>query len=205
MAVIADYQSLIDGFVKPWVKSSTVFPKAGEAAAAVLKAFEAQKAFLEKATTMKKPSEDALGGLLGPTSEQMGAVGVVHDSNVRDKSAKSTQTVQEGIQGLAWVTTNTPVPFLNDTMSSCMFYGNKVIMEHKGKDDKHMQWIKDFKAILEELQKYCKAHHTTGVAWGSSSGGSSAAADVSASSSGNSVQAYDEFLKTVDALVKASG
>jgi len=38
-------------------------------------------------------------------------------------------------------------------------------MEFKGKDDTQVTFAKDFKTFLVELQKYVKAHHTTGLAW----------------------------------------
>eukprot|EP01061_Rhynchopus_euleeides_P001737 TRINITY_DN11268_c0_g1_i1.p1 TRINITY_DN11268_c0_g1~~TRINITY_DN11268_c0_g1_i1.p1 ORF type:complete len:628 (+),score=281.02 TRINITY_DN11268_c0_g1_i1:54-1886(+) len=202
---VADYQSLIDSFVAPWAKSSDCWQGGAAYGDLVLKAFNAQKAFIATAVAMKKPNEEKFGEMLGATSELMGEMAEQNEGNQRNRdTALHSKTVAEGIQILAWVTVDkTPVPFCQETIASCMYSGNKVLMEQKGKDDKQVQWVKDFKAILEEVQKYVKQHHTTGVAWGSTSG-EAQEADSSAPTGGNSVQAYDEFLESVAPLVKAS-
>ena len=106
--------------------------------------------------------------MIESTSELMGAIAELKSS--RD-TALHGKTVAEGIQILAWITVDkTPVPFCAETIASCMYSGNKVLMAAKGKDEKQVQWVKDFKEILEEVQKYVKQHHTTGVAWGSTTG-----------------------------------
>eukprot|EP01059_Diplonema_ambulator_P013793 TRINITY_DN2441_c0_g1_i1.p1 TRINITY_DN2441_c0_g1~~TRINITY_DN2441_c0_g1_i1.p1 ORF type:complete len:605 (+),score=255.18 TRINITY_DN2441_c0_g1_i1:47-1861(+) len=205
MTAIAEFEALISDYVEPWVKTSDCFEQGPGAAEIVLKAYKAQKEFLTKAVAMKKPSEEKIGEMLADTSAQLEAMVEYHDKNSRSDTSKHTQTLSEGLQVLVWVTVDkTPVPFANETISSCMFYGNKVMMDQKGKDEKQVQWVKDFKGILEETSKYIKAHHTTGVAWGSTSGEAAPEEDTSAPTGGNSVQAYDDFLKTVPAFVKAS-
>ena len=54
----ADFQSLIDSFVAPWAKSSDCWEGGEKYGEKVLAAFEAQKAFIAKAVSMKKPNEE---------------------------------------------------------------------------------------------------------------------------------------------------
>ena len=166
----------------------------------------------------------------------MGAVSELNDANQRDRdTALHSKTVAEGIQILAWVTIEkTPVPYCKETTESTTFHLNKVLQQVKGKSDEEAKWAKGFKELLVETTAYVKAHHTTGVAWGSASGDAAPAeedeyADLpifftplvvflccarqtpptrpphsSAPTGGNSVQAYDEFLKTVTPFVKSA-
>jgi adenylyl cyclase-associated protein len=55
-------------------------------------------------------------------------------------------------------------------MPGSEMYGNKVVMEFKGKDEAQVSFAKDFKIFLVELQKYVKAHHTTGLSWNANGG-----------------------------------
>lgn len=45
------------------------------------------------------------------------------------------------------------------------FYTNKVLMQYKGKDDKHVAWVAAAKELFLGLRDYCKKHHTTGPQW----------------------------------------
>jgi hypothetical protein len=67
-----------------------------------------------------------------------------------------------------------------------VYYGNKVMQEFKSKyvfswfdeflsstliyvvylrDPKHVEWVKSFLAVLEEMRKYVMEYHTTGLSW----------------------------------------
>eukprot|EP00756_Hemistasia_phaeocysticola_P025791 Hpha_TRINITY_DN16023_c7_g1::TRINITY_DN16023_c7_g1_i2::g.120022::m.120022/K17261/CAP1_2, SRV2; adenylyl cyclase-associated protein len=209
MAVAAFDEIL--GQVKPWVAlAKEVSPEVGEGAALVEAAFTAQRDYIEKAVSQKKPSEDKAMELIGPTSEKMGALAEHAEKHDRGAYGKALKTLGEGISALAWVVTTPPVPHVKETTQACLFYGNKVISEQKGKDDKQVQFIKDWKAILEALAAYVKEYHTTGVAWNSAAGGGGGGgggggAAAAPAPAGASVEDYDQWLKNkVLAFVEAS-
>jgi len=58
-----------------------------------------------------------------------------------------------------------PCPFIDDMTESFMFYGNKVMVEFKKTDTKHVDFVKAVQAVLGALKAYIKTHHTTGVSW----------------------------------------
>eukprot|EP00756_Hemistasia_phaeocysticola_P025794 Hpha_TRINITY_DN16023_c7_g1::TRINITY_DN16023_c7_g1_i4::g.120028::m.120028/K17261/CAP1_2, SRV2; adenylyl cyclase-associated protein len=219
MAVAAFDEIL--GQVKPWVAlAKEVSPEVGEGAALVEAAFTAQRDYIEKAVSQKKPSEDKAMELIGPTSEKMGALAVSQKKPSEDKAmeligptsekmgalaehaekhdrgayGKALKTLGEGISALAWVVTTPPVPHVKETTQACLFYGNKVISEQKGKDDKQVQFIKDWKAILEALAAYVKEYHTTGVAWNSGGAKSEDTGGGGGGGGAASVAAFDEIL-----------
>jgi adenylyl cyclase-associated protein len=51
-----------------------------------------------------------------------------------------------------------------------MFWSNKVLKKYKDNDQDHCDWTKALINMCNELQKYVKQHHTTGVNWSKSGG-----------------------------------
>eukprot|EP01062_Namystynia_karyoxenos_P014336 TRINITY_DN1515_c0_g1_i1.p1 TRINITY_DN1515_c0_g1~~TRINITY_DN1515_c0_g1_i1.p1 ORF type:complete len:1004 (+),score=408.84 TRINITY_DN1515_c0_g1_i1:80-3013(+) len=197
-ASVCEFDDFMQAHVAPWVASSkAISPELAGGAELVEAALKAQRDFIAAALGMKKPSEEKIGELCGPTSEKMGAVSEWHEKHQRGAFGKHLQTLAEGIAALEWVMMPTPVPHVKETVTACMFYGNKVMMEQKGKDDKQVKWIKDFKELLEALAAYVKAHHTAGVAWNSAagSGGGASAAAAPVAAVGESVADYDQWMK----------
>jgi adenylyl cyclase-associated protein len=132
-------------------------------------ALHAQRGMLVIASRCKKPSEGDLQKVLKPTSDAMAKVDSLKDR--RSKLFNHLAMVAEGVACLQWVCIEpTPAPFLGDIIPGSEMYGNKVIMEFKGKDENHVNFAKDFKIFLVELQKYVKANHTTGLSWNPSGG-----------------------------------
>ena len=112
----------------------------------------------------KKPDQGKLQELLKPTVAGMEKVEGLKDR--RSKVFNHLAMVAEGAACFQWVCIEpTPAPFLGDVIPGSEMYANKVIMEFKGKEDHHVAFAKDFKAFLQQLQKYVKTHHTTGLAW----------------------------------------
>jgi hypothetical protein len=94
--------------------------------------------------------------------------------SLRDRRSKlfnHLSMVAEGVACLQWVCVDkTPGSLVSDIIPGSELYGNKVMMEYKGKEEVHVSFAKDFKAFLSELQKYIKAHHATGLSWNANGG-----------------------------------
>jgi len=54
------------------------------------------------------------------------------------------------------------------------FYGNKILMEYRGKDENHVNFNKKFKEIITDLGAYVKEFHTTGLSWNAGGGDATA-------------------------------
>mmetsp|Transcript_26758 Transcript_26758/g.65927 ORF Transcript_26758/g.65927 Transcript_26758/m.65927 type:complete len:328 (+) Transcript_26758:3-986(+) len=132
-------------------------------------ALQAQKQMLVVASKCKKPSDSDLQKALKATSEGMAKVDSLKDR--RSKMFNHLAMVAEGAACLQWVVVEpTPAPYLSDVIPGSDMYGNKIMMEWKGKDENHVAFAKAFRTLLLELQKYVKQHHTTGLVWNPSGG-----------------------------------
>ena len=143
----------------------------------------AQRAMLVIAGNNKKPDQGKLQELLKPTVAGMEKVEGLKDR--RSKVFNHLAMVAEGAACFQWVCIEpTPAPFLGDVIPGSEMYANKVIMEFKGKEDHHVTFAKDFKAFLQQLQKYVKTHHTTGLAWNPRGGSDYSAAPAAPKAGG---------------------
>jgi hypothetical protein len=162
--LLSDFFSPVESGAK-----SLSSPEVENIVAAFKEALNAQRSMLVIASRCKKPSEGDLQKVLKPTSDAMAKVDSLKDR--RSKLFNHLAMMAEGVACLQWVCVEpTPAPFLGDVIPGSEMYGNKVIMEFKGKDEKHVNFAKDFKTFLVELQKYVKASHTTGLSWNPSGG-----------------------------------
>ena len=74
--------------------------------------------------------------------------------------------IAEGIAALGWVTVSpTPAPYINGMTEASQFYINKVLIAYKNKDQSHVDWAKTWIEFLNQLQKYVRKNHTTGLVW----------------------------------------
>ena len=68
--------------------------------------------------------------------------------------------MDEGIQAVAWVAVEpTPVPHVKDVLPASMFYGNKILVEFKGKDQKHIDWVNASMVIEKAFVFPCRVPH----------------------------------------------
>lgn len=112
-------------------------------------------------------SSPQFASLIKPTQEPLAQVIELKEKNRGNKDEINFLfTVAEGIPALGWVTLDsTPGPFVGEMRDAAQFYANRVVKDHKGKNETAVQWTKAFIALLEDLRKYIMAHHTTGLAW----------------------------------------
>ncbi|BFZ57310.1 suppressor of rasval19 [Savitreella phatthalungensis] len=170
---VKDFDALISDLVEPWLNASqTIGEPLSIQTAAVGKLFAAQRSLILAAGQSKKPSftSPEFAEALKPLSAGMGSISQIKDDNRRSKLYNLLSTVAEGVPALGWVAIEkTPAPFVNDMKDSAQFWGNRVIKDSKDKEPTHAEWAKQFIAILTELNKYVKQHHTTGLAFSAKS------------------------------------
>jgi adenylyl cyclase-associated protein len=69
---------------------------------------------------------------------------------------------------LGWILVSpTPAPHIKEMSDAAQFYANRVLKEFKEKDPTHVEWVKQWIKVLNELHAYVKQYHTTGLTWGS--------------------------------------
>eukprot|EP00056_Hartaetosiga_gracilis_P001451 m.44984 g.44984 ORF g.44984 m.44984 type:complete len:470 (-) comp10646_c0_seq1:1178-2587(-) len=129
-------------------------------------AFNAQRAFIVNSTKAKKPSNDVLPKLLGPTSTPLGETQSFRESNRRSEQFNHLSAVSEGIPCLGWVGVSPkPCPFIKEMRDAAQFYTNRVLKDFKGKNETHVNWAKAWVAVFDALHDYVKRVHTTGLVW----------------------------------------
>ncbi|TGZ82887.1 hypothetical protein EX30DRAFT_316737 [Ascodesmis nigricans] len=167
---INDYDDLIKNQVARYVQQST---ELGGLIAAQAKAVEAcyteQRKFLAITTKAKKPEmgSQIFTDLVSGMQAQMTEVSNIREANRADKDVYNhLSTVSEGIPGLAWVTVDgKPADFVGEMVGAAKYYGNKVLSEYKGKDQKHVDWVNSYTSLLQALQEYVSKHYKMGVVW----------------------------------------
>ena len=163
-ASVTEFDDCLAHIAKFAELSTKIGGKVAEIGAEVDKCFKAQRAFLEMAAQSKKPAGwPGCADILAPMSDCMMAIGELTDYA---EQKNHTLMMSEGIQAAAWVAVEpTPVPHVKEALGACLFYGNKVLVEYKGKDQNHVDWVNSWKAFLTDLADYVKRNHTTGVTW----------------------------------------
>eukprot|EP01114_Cavostelium_apophysatum_P004301 TRINITY_DN144_c0_g1_i1.p1 TRINITY_DN144_c0_g1~~TRINITY_DN144_c0_g1_i1.p1 ORF type:complete len:487 (-),score=133.73 TRINITY_DN144_c0_g1_i1:70-1530(-) len=188
-ASVQAYEALINQYITPYVNISGQLgaPEVAEQAALVQQAVNAQRDMLRIAASSKKPSQDVLQKLLGPTNEAMQKIVALRDAKRSSKFFNHLSTVSEGIPALGWVLVSpTPVPHVNDMRSGAEFYSNRILKDFKGKEQVHVDWVNAFIGFLKDLAPFVKQFHTTGLEWNPRGGdASSAATSAPAASSGS--------------------
>ena len=163
-ASVAEFDDVLTHITTFVELSTKIGGKVAEIGAQVDQCFKAQRAFLEMASQSKKPSGwPGCADILAPMSDCMMAIGELSDYG---ELKNHTLMMGEGIQAAAWVAVEpTPCPHVKETLPASMFYGNKVLVEYKSKDQTHVDWVNTWKAFLTDLADYVKRNHTTGVTW----------------------------------------
>lgn len=118
---------------------------------------------LAVAVSCKKPSPEVFQTLLKPIADILVAAQSKADKRLPDFN--SLAAISEGLQALAWVCTELPVPHIKEAADQSTFYANKVRVEFKEKSKPRVDLVNKLRDLLETLQGYAKTHHTTGLVW----------------------------------------
>ena len=163
------FDSLCAEFLDPFLQSSKgIGSPVTEQAAIVAEAFNAQKGIISAAAQCTKPdfSSKAFSSLLEPLQTALVRIGNIKDENRASPLFNHLSAIADGIPAMGWVAVEkTPAGFVADMKDSAQFYGNRVVKEYKDKDAQHVQYIRNFLALLSALHAYIKKEHTTGLLW----------------------------------------
>jgi adenylyl cyclase-associated protein len=152
-------------------------------------------AFLEEAkivsaiATCKKPDMQTLQTMLQPTAQQI-ELCYNFAGERKNKAFQHTKVMSECMQGLTWVAyqegSGMPMPMktVQEAWNSAEFFANKLLMEYRSKDMRHVEWVNALKALMKDLTAYVKDHHATGPAWNAAGSDAKTFKASSSSSSG---------------------
>ena len=167
LPVIVDFNALISG-LSPFVEhSKSIDQLVGDAAQLLVSAFENQREFIKIAIQSKKPNfnDKEFLDLLTPINELISKIVEIKDKNRTSHFFNHLNTISEGSPVLGWIVSETPVSFIPEYKDSAKFWGDRILKEYREKEESHVQWVKEFLQIFDDLKDYVKKYHTTGPAW----------------------------------------
>lgn len=171
---IQEFDLFIDGKIAPYVElSKKIDPVLGEQAETFEQAVRKEREVLHAAAQSKKVSveDEAFQKLaIAPINGLIMKVISLKDDNRSSKHFNLLNAVAEGVAVLGWIVTTTPVSYIPDFKDSAQFWTNRVLKDCKGKEDEqlHVEWVKTFLGIFDELKAYVKEYQTTGISWSGS-------------------------------------
>ncbi|KAI0317868.1 adenylate cyclase associated N terminal-domain-containing protein, partial [Amylostereum chailletii] len=168
-SVVAFETQVLNGKVKPFVKLTESFaiPIVVEQSKLVEKLYNNVSGLIRTAALCKKPDQKAFATLLTDLQKDVEAITQLKDANRKERDwFNHLSFLAEGAPAVAWVTLESkPGPYVSEVKESSQFYGNRIIKEFKEKDAKHVEWVRAYIAIFDEMKKYVMEYHTTGLVW----------------------------------------
>ncbi|KAA6416532.1 MAG: Adenylyl cyclase-associated, partial [Trebouxia sp. A1-2] len=133
--------------------------------AEILKASElVEKAFF-------KPTPNELPILVAPVAEHMQAATAMTEGR-RSAVFNHQKVVAESLHALSWMVytgpncgLSLPPQHVEESWQSAEFFANKVMMEFRNADSRHVDWVKALKQLFQQLKAYVKQHHMAGPSW----------------------------------------
>jgi len=162
---VAFDENVIDGKLKNFVAltKGLAAPLLTEQVQHVESAFKDLRTLILAASACAKPSDSSWTEQI---RKDVNDVVMVPEANRKERVwFDHLQVVASGIPSVGWVEAPTPGPYINEMKESSVFFGNKIIKAFKEKDQKHVDWVRAWMALLEEQRKYVMEYHTTGLVW----------------------------------------
>ncbi|CAF3718779.1 unnamed protein product [Rotaria socialis] len=169
LPVLRDYNAIINDSLASFVTHSRKI--GGEVSIMidhVARLFVAQQEFLRQAIQTKKPTNNQqIAEFVKPQSNEIETIAAFTNKNRKSILFNHLSSISEGIPALGWILISpTPAPYIKEMLDAAQFYTNRVLKDFKEKDPIHVEWVKQWIKILNELHAYVKQYHTTGLAWG---------------------------------------
>lgn len=155
-----------DSFSQFVQKSQQVGDVVHEIAVLVQNAVQSHWNIVDLASKVKKPTQEELSNLLKPTGVLISKVEEFKQKHRAHNLFNHLAAIGESIPALGWVAVApTPAPYVKDMIDAAQFYTNKVLVAYKDKDKLHIEWAQSWLQFLQELHKYIRQVHTTGLVW----------------------------------------
>lgn len=121
---------------------------------------------IELAARIKKPSQEELTKILAPTGAFIQKVEEFKQKHRAHNLFNHLAAISESVPALGWLAVApTPAPYVKEMTDAAQFYTNKVLVAYKDKNKLHVEWAQSWLQFLQELHKYIRQIHTTGLVW----------------------------------------
>lgn len=147
-------------------KSQKVGGVVQEIATLVQKAVQSHWQVIELASKAKKPTPQELQSILKPTGSLIQKVEEFKQGHRAHTFFNHLAAISESTPALGWLAiAPTPAPYVKEMIDAAQFYTNKVLVAYKDKDKIHIEWAQSWIQFLQDLHKYIRQTHTTGLVW----------------------------------------
>lgn len=166
---IADLDELENTDLAKFVAATQDLDKnIADQAAAVARAFTAQRTYLLVSTKATRPdmTSPAFAELIKDLQQEMGVVTDIKEANRASPFKDQLAMVAEGMGALQWVVFDgKPADYVAEVLGGVQLFGNRVLKEYKEKDPKQIAYVQSYYALWKNLQAYIRKHYPTGVTW----------------------------------------
>ncbi|KAF1746764.1 hypothetical protein GCK72_023221 [Caenorhabditis remanei] len=137
----------------------------------VLAIFDSVRNYLWTAAGKPEPSGEEAQKMLSPIVNLLGEINNFKETKRKTPQWNHLNSIAEALPALGWLTVKkTPAPHVKEYIEAAQFYINPILREFKDSDPRHVEWTKAWKSIFEEMQKFVRQVHTTGLVWNSAPG-----------------------------------
>lgn len=158
--------SVKDSFNVFLQKSQQVGDVVQEVALLVQNAVQSHWQIVELASKVKKPTPEELHNILKPTGLLIQKIEEFKQKHRAHNLFNHLAAISESAPALGWLAVApTPAPYVKEMIDAAQFYTNKVLVAYKDKDKLHTEWVQSWLQFLQELHKYIRQIHTTGLVW----------------------------------------
>ena len=170
---VLQYDDAVEGSLKNFFAlSEKIGGDIGSIAPKIRQVFDHLRNYIWFAAGTSEPSVEVIKTKLQPLQKLIEEIGSFKDSKRNTDHFNHLSSVSEGLPAVFWVSVKpTPAPFVKEAFEASMFYVNRVRKDYKGKAE-HEDWVKAWIEIFNELQKYVRQVHTTGIVYNSAPGSS---------------------------------
>lgn len=160
-----------DSFSQFLERSQKVGDVVQEMASIVQKAVQSHWQIVDLAARAKKPTQDEFNNLLRPVGALIHKVEEFKQQHRAHPLYNHLASISESVPALGWLAVApTPAPYVKEMIDAAQFYTNKVLVAYKDKDKMHVEWAQSWISFLQELHKYIRQIHTTGLVWNARGG-----------------------------------
>lgn len=155
-------------------KSQQIGDVVHEISTIVQSAVQSHWQVVELAAKAKKPSPQELQTILQPIGAIIQKVEEFKQKHRAHNLFNHLAAISESTPALGWLAVApTPAPYVKEMIDAAQFYTNKVLVAYKDKNKIHVEWAQSWLQFLQELHKYIRQVHTTGLVWNPQGGSAS--------------------------------
>eukprot|EP00028_Trichosphaerium_sp_Am-I-7-wt_P000409 CAMPEP_0168532400 /NCGR_PEP_ID=MMETSP0405-20121227/16211_1 /TAXON_ID=498012 /ORGANISM="Trichosphaerium sp, Strain Am-I-7 wt" /LENGTH=412 /DNA_ID=CAMNT_0008557767 /DNA_START=18 /DNA_END=1256 /DNA_ORIENTATION=- len=148
--------------------SKTIGGEVASQSELVVQAFQQQRQLIiESASASTQPLQERVA----PLTETMKSIGKIAEENRKHRHFNHLMACQEGIAALGWIVMpEKPQALVDQGKESSQFYTDKILREHKGKVQAHVQFVADWTDVLKTLRDYVAKYYSGGMVWNEQGG-----------------------------------